>query len=33
MFRSIAEGAVLNPHAWEHSLRWALPLLTLETIG
>jgi simple sugar transport system permease protein len=26
MFRSIAEGAVLNPHAWEHSLRWALPL-------
>lgn len=26
MFQSIADGAFLNPNAWQHSLRWALPL-------
>jgi simple sugar transport system permease protein len=31
MFRSIADGAILNPGAWEHSLRWALPLFITAT--
>lgn len=31
MFRSIAEGAFLNPHAWQNSLRWALPLFITAT--
>jgi simple sugar transport system permease protein len=26
MFESIADGAFLNPNAWQGSLRWALPL-------
>ncbi|MBV9635679.1 MAG: ABC transporter permease [Methylobacteriaceae bacterium] len=26
MFRSVAEGAFLSPDAWQHSLRWAMPL-------
>src|SRR5689334_16669413 len=26
MFESIADGAFLNPGAWQDSLRWALPL-------
>ena len=26
MFRSIADGAFLNPNAWQGSLRWAMPL-------
>ena len=26
MFQSIADGAFLNPDAWQSSLRWALPL-------
>src|SRR5580704_10296603 len=26
MFRSIADGAFLNPDAWQGSLRWAMPL-------
>jgi general nucleoside transport system permease protein len=31
MFESIAEGAFLNPGAWQHSLRWALPLFITAT--
>jgi simple sugar transport system permease protein len=31
MFRSIAEGAFLNPNSWQHSLRWALPLFITAT--
>jgi ABC-type uncharacterized transport system permease subunit len=31
MFQSIAEGAFLNPNAWQHSLRWALPLFITAT--
>ena len=26
MFESIADGAFLNPNAWQGSLRWAMPL-------
>ena len=26
MFQSIADGAFLNPNAWQGSLRWAMPL-------
>jgi simple sugar transport system permease protein len=31
MFRSIAEGAILNHNAWQNSLRWALPLFITAT--
>lgn len=31
MFESIADGAFLNPRAWQHSLRWALPLFITAT--
>ena len=31
MFQSIADGAFLNPGAWQHSLRWALPLFITAT--
>lgn len=31
MFQSIADGAFLNPGAWQGSLRWALPLFITAT--
>jgi simple sugar transport system permease protein len=31
MFESIADGAFLNPGAWQGSLRWALPLFITAT--
>jgi simple sugar transport system permease protein len=31
MFRSIIDGAVLNSGAWQHSLRWTLPLFITAT--
>ncbi len=31
MFQSIADGAFLNPGAWEGSLRWAMPLFITAT--
>src|SRR6476660_8109214 len=31
MFRSIADGAFLNPNAWQGSLRWAMPLFITAT--
>src|SRR5580704_2354044 len=31
MFESIADGAFLNPDAWQGSLRWALPLFITAT--
>jgi simple sugar transport system permease protein len=31
MFESIADGAFLNPNAWQSSLRWALPLFITAT--